>query len=728
MWVAKWGFTPSNHDNTPNHHQNTKTRKQKPCAKEKHKNRRKRRQTLLTDPLYLTKQQEFYGDNPYAPLPPTHYHLIGGNINGIPVKRSNDKNRILFDFMKQTQSSSVMISEPNLDPRKFRQGQGWYERLKDHHMRDIKTSWAHNRRQKPTDLIQPGGTMAITQGEMTAHRPTSCANPTGLGRWTSLAIKGPSNHTFRIVSAYFPCDNATGETTVYTQHKEYLREVNRTTDPRKAMMEDFGKTLLLWSERGGKIIVFADSNDDIRTGAVNDMFLQYSLKEHITRRHGNRRPLPSTHIRNTSCKPIDGIWSNINDSEFKCGYYPFGEGIPGDHRTTWIRIPKKIVYGRNPPHIYRMHITDLPTSDPRITKKYNSNIKKDMKARKIQPKIKLLRELIYNATNTDKPSYGEITELYEELATFRQVTGIRALKRLRHKHTGAIPHSPEMTRLFDHKCLWYRVLMKRKNPQMGSKQIRRLMKKFNNTDAFDIPEKEVINRLRAAARAVGEGKRIGRKLREDHLEKLANSLAATKNTTAKTQIKCMRSKEKITQMWNRIRVTRKSKQRQKILVTEYTVEGVKTICRNKTSTELAYVKEYESRVTKCLQSPFLQPPLLPLIGITAQLPAVQEIFKGTLHIPEGTNVYAEKLIKQLIKERIPTNKPGPSTKITANEHRLAWKKQKPNTTSEPTTLGFPHYISGAHDPEVSELDALIRSVPYETGIIPSTFLPITDFH
>jgi hypothetical protein len=283
MWVAKWGFTPSNHDNTPNHHQNTKTRKQKPCAKEKHKNRRKRRQTLLTDPLYLTKQQEFYGDNPYAPLPPTHYHLIGGNINGIPVKRSNDKNRILFDFMKQTQSSSVMISEPNLDPRKFRQGQGWYERLKDHHMRDIKTSWAHNRRQKPTDLIQPGGTMAITQGEMTAHRPTSCADPTGLGRWTSLAIKGPSNHIFRIVSAYFPCDNATGETTVYTQHKEYLREVKRTIDPRKAMMEDFGKTLLLWSERGEKVIVFADSNDDIRTGEVNDMFSQYSLKEHITR-------------------------------------------------------------------------------------------------------------------------------------------------------------------------------------------------------------------------------------------------------------------------------------------------------------------------------------------------------------------------------------------------------------------------------------------------------------
>jgi hypothetical protein len=44
-----------------------------------------------------------------------------------------------------------------------------------------------------------------------------------------------------------------------------------------------------------------------------------------------------------------------------------------------------------------------------------------------------------------------------------------------------------------------------------------------------------------------------------------------------------------------------------------------------------------------------------------------------------------------------------------------------------TTLLNTHYISGAHDPEVSKRDALIRSVRYETGLVPSTFPPITDF-
>jgi hypothetical protein len=163
-----------------------------------------------------------------------------------------------------------------------------------------------------------------------------------------------------------------------------------------------------------------------------------------------------------------------------------------------------------------------------------------MKASNIQAKIEKLRRLTFNAISTTVLSNKEMTDLYEELATFRQIVGVRALKRLRHKHAGAVPHSPEMTRLFDHKCLWYRVLMKRKNSQMGSKQICRLMKKFNNSDTCTIPEKEVINILRAAARAVGKGKRIGRKLRDDRLEKLANSMAETNNTTTTTQIKCMK--------------------------------------------------------------------------------------------------------------------------------------------------------------------------------------------
>jgi hypothetical protein len=89
-----------------------------------------------------------------------------------------------------------------------------------------------------------------------------------------------------------------------------------------------------------------------------------------------------------------------------------------------------------------MHIMDLPTSDPMITKKYNSNIKTDMKASNIQLKIKKLRRLTSNATSTTILSNKEMMDLYEELAAFQQVAGVRALKRLRHKHAEACRSSP----------------------------------------------------------------------------------------------------------------------------------------------------------------------------------------------------------------------------------------------------------------------------------------------
>ena len=117
--------------------------------------------------------------------------------------------------------------------------------------------------------------------------------------------------------------------------------------------------------------------------------------------------------------------------------------------------------------------------------------------------------------------------------------------------------------------------------------------------------------------------------------------------------------------------------------------------------------------------------MLPKIGLLADTPSTQQIFNGTFNIPPGTDEYAAKLINQLKKTS--TNVAPPTTVITAKENSTSWKKQRPATTSEPSTLGFPHYIVGAQDQEVSELDAIIRTVPYETGIVPECFLPITDY-
>jgi hypothetical protein len=273
-WVTKWGFTrtqPNNQVTTqPNQQNHTNTTKSFKNTKQlKAITRKKQRQIHLTDTNYKTKEVEYYGDNPYKPCPRSHFHIVGGNLQGIPIKRNNAKNKILFDFIKDSNAQLVAIQETGIDPRLIQSQHGWYKRLRDNHMRQVKTSWANNITAPPLNSVQAGGTMALSIGSITSHRPTPNSDPTGLGRWTSLQIQGPSGSAFRLVSAYFPCSNSSGEETVYSQHKLRFRETKRLADPRTAMIKDLHQAIQAWTDHGERILVFADTNDDIRTGQVN---------------------------------------------------------------------------------------------------------------------------------------------------------------------------------------------------------------------------------------------------------------------------------------------------------------------------------------------------------------------------------------------------------------------------------------------------------------------------
>ena len=524
-----------------------------------------------------------------------------------------------------------------------------------------------------------------------------------------------------------PCKNTKGPSTVYTQHKTYFRSIKKDREPRKAMLEDFKTCLQAWIDHGERIVVFMDANEDIRHGKVNDMFNSINMWEQISRRHGSRRPLPATHNRNTNNIPIDGIWTNINDANLKCGYYGHGELLPSDHRPMFIQLSRHTVFGHNPPHIHRYKVPDLPTTDPRIRSRYNDKIKKNMKDNKIPQMLKLMRHLLSAAGPKSEEQMKEIRSIHTKLIEFRKNSGTQAATKARKKHTGAVDNSPKMTHLFKHKELWTKVVLKLERLHMGSRQIRRLMKKFKNQDAFTIKKGEAIKRLRAAHRAVKEGKKHAAQWRVEHIQRLSEARAEANKTTAEGERKNHIAREKIRRTWNNIRIMHKRRDHTKLVIIYCTVNGIRMECKTKISMERACMRENEMRFTRCILSPFLQAPLLHLIGILANKPAVQAIFDGTIQIPPETDTYAAKLLLQLKKHPLNQDLALAPIKITARDNSIAWKRQRANTASEPSTLGFPHYIVGAYDPSVSELDACIRSAPYETGFAPEGFLPITDF-
>ncbi len=205
-----------------------------------------------------------------------------------------------------------------------------------------------------------------------------------------------------------------------------------------ALLEDLGKALKQWDAAGEFVAVYMDANEDVRNGPVSDMFMAANFYEQITGRHAPNPP-PATHEKNTKGVPIDGIWTNFANKQMRCGYLPFGAGYSSDHCIPWIDIDRKDVFGYRPPHLYRVFAPALTSADPRIRKKYNKLVTRELRENGTTAKVKLLRTMVEAGAPVE-----EVKALHHEIGISRKIAGQQAGLKLRKKHTGAFPFSPKV--------------------------------------------------------------------------------------------------------------------------------------------------------------------------------------------------------------------------------------------------------------------------------------------
>ena len=132
-----------------------------------------------------------------------------------------------------------------------------------------------------------------------------------------------------------------------------------------AFEKDFKAALSEWIDNGDELVVSIDANQDVMKGRLQRMFKSLGMHNAITTTHPHL-PMPATHARNHYSKPINAIFTNINDPDMRCGYLPFQEAFPGDHTPMWIDIPKRTAWGHTPPHLFKPTATEMSTNDPRL--------------------------------------------------------------------------------------------------------------------------------------------------------------------------------------------------------------------------------------------------------------------------------------------------------------------------------------------------------------------------
>ncbi len=129
---------------------------------------------------------------------------------------------------------------------------------------------AHNEH-KNVGKVQQGGTSLILFGQLTEQldHNESGKDPTGLGRWTVMTLKGEGIQT-RLVCGYNLCWNTKLKSgTSYQQQQMYFEiQKNDLTCPRKRFRNNLIEQITKWHDKGDQIIVCMDANEHIYTKSI----------------------------------------------------------------------------------------------------------------------------------------------------------------------------------------------------------------------------------------------------------------------------------------------------------------------------------------------------------------------------------------------------------------------------------------------------------------------------
>lgn len=339
------------------------------------------------------------------------------NVNGFPATNYGEKNQATHGFLYTNEFDAFGAAELN---------RHWKNIPPDHRLQTRVSRWfpsahtsvAYNTTESPKSDWQVGGVCVWSLNQM-AHRVCGQgSDASGLGRWTWVRYRGKNQTSLRFVTAYRASKVSKGSSTVYAQQRNTLLKRDDSRCPRQAFVEDIGKEVKKWQEQGDAIIIALDANDDIVDSSLTKAFSKLQLVEAVINRHQGSPP--ATHNRGS--KPIDGIFTSKGIDIQACGYLPFGEGIPSDHRAVWIDFTYASTLGHALPPFARAKARRLQCTDPRVMNAFLDRWEQFCKDHK------LLEKAIDLENRATSPLTKDMIEEYEWLDKMRS-DGIRAAEK-----------------------------------------------------------------------------------------------------------------------------------------------------------------------------------------------------------------------------------------------------------------------------------------------------------
>ena len=213
------------------------------------------------------------------------------NIGPQPAGKFDEKAKQGAMSFARGKFDVLLFAEHGLYHRNAGPSQRWNIRIK-YYSKGTFSVVGYNKTVKCDNWKQPGGTgITITKNMVTRKdKEGSGFDETGLGRWSWVRIEGKAKELTVFISAYRPCKNRKNLISVWNQQERFFKSKERITSPNVQMIfeNNLCKVIQSTMEKGHKVVLGTDTNDDVRKCECSEKLNNIGMKEIIINFHKER--------------------------------------------------------------------------------------------------------------------------------------------------------------------------------------------------------------------------------------------------------------------------------------------------------------------------------------------------------------------------------------------------------------------------------------------------------
>jgi hypothetical protein len=160
------------------------------------------------------------------------FRIMLQNINNLPVSSHVYRSQQLVDCIATQELDVFLMTKVGLCWNKASAYDQWNQRTTGQ-LKHQKSVFSYNKTKlHQTKTIQHGGVGICTADEGVHRLLSTGGDPSGLGRWAWVRLRGKAGRTIRIITTYRPC-GAGGKGTVWEQHQRHfgIQEPNQVINP-----------------------------------------------------------------------------------------------------------------------------------------------------------------------------------------------------------------------------------------------------------------------------------------------------------------------------------------------------------------------------------------------------------------------------------------------------------------------------------------------------------------